>query len=100
MYVEKNKFLRIRVNLSPYINLFFLSINKSFSVEKYIFLLYNFIAHCGEILFFSNAYLSATYKDCFSMVKITIFSKKKTEKQPVPSALRILKKRKFPLSKR
>lgn len=65
MYVEKNKFLRIRVNLSPYINLFFLSINKSFSVEKYIFPLYNFIAHCGEILFFSNAYLSATYKSYF-----------------------------------
>ncbi len=100
MYVEKNKFPRIRVNLSPYINLFFLSINKSFSVEKYIFPLYNFIAHCGEILFFSNAYLSATYKDCFSVVKITIFFEEKDGKQLVSSALRILKKRKFPLSKR
>lgn len=92
MYVEKNKFLRIRVNLSPYINLFFLSINKSFSVEKYIFPLYNFIAHCGEILFFSNAYLSATYK--------SYFFEEKDGKQLVSSALRILKKRKFSLSKR
>jgi len=77
MYVEKNKFPRILVNLSPYINLFFFSINKSFSVEKYIFPLYNFIAHRGEILLFSNAYLSATYKYCFSMVKITIFRRKR-----------------------
>ena len=92
MYVEKNKFPRIRVNLSPYINLFFLSINKSFSVEKYIFPLYNFIAHCGEILFFSNAYLSATYKN--------YFFEEKDGKQLVLSALRILKKRKFSLSKR
>lgn len=95
MYVEKNKFPRIRVNLSPYINLFFLSINKSFSVEKYIFPLYNFIAHCGEILFFSNAYLSATYKDCFSVVKITIFFEEKDGKQPVPSVLHIFEKKKI-----
>ena len=100
MYVEKNKFPRIRVNLSPYINIFFLSINKSFPVEKYIFPLYNFIAHRGEILFFSNAYLSATYKDCFSMVKITIFRRKRRKNNPCLPSYVYLKRRKFPLSKK
>lgn len=80
MYVEKNKFPSIRVNLSPYINIFFLSINKSFSVEKYIFPLYNFITHCGEILFFSNAYLSATYKGCFFYGKNYYFFRRKRRK--------------------
>jgi len=48
-----------------------------------------------EILFFSNAYLSATYKSCFFYGKNYYFFEEKDGKQPVPSVLRIFEKKKI-----
>jgi len=59
-----------------------------------------FCCDSEEIIFFSNAYLSATYKRCFFDGKNYYFFEEKDGKQLVSSALRILKKRKFPLSKK
>lgn len=81
MYVEKNKFPRIRVNLSPHINLFFPFIILLLTVEK----------------FYSSLMLiyQPLIKAVFSMVKITIFFEEKDGKQPVPSVLRIFEKKKI-----